>query len=58
VLARERLRVVERAREHVDMLRPPTLPSTTAALRFVAGSFARCIGEPLNAARTVRRVGT
>jgi hypothetical protein len=28
----------------------PTLPSTTAALRFIAGSFARSIGEPLNAA--------
>jgi hypothetical protein len=28
----------------------PTLPNTTAALRFRPGSFARFIGEPRNAA--------
>ena len=28
----------------------PTLPSTTAALRFIADSFARLIGEPRKAA--------
>jgi hypothetical protein len=28
-----------------------TSPSTTAASRFIAGSFARCIGEPLHAVR-------
>jgi hypothetical protein len=29
----------------------PTLPNTTAALRFIIGSLARFIAEPLNAAR-------
>jgi hypothetical protein len=28
----------------------PTLPSTTVTLRFIAGSFARFLGEPLSAA--------
>jgi hypothetical protein len=28
----------------------PTLPNTTAAFRFIPRSFARFIGEPLNAA--------
>ena len=33
----------------------PTLPSTTAALRFMEGSLARFIGEPRNAARYASR---
>ncbi len=50
MLAHERLVVLERAHEHVQVVRRPTLPSTTAALRVNPRSLARFIGEPLNAA--------
>ena len=50
MLAHQRLVVLQRALEHIDVVHRADVAEHTAAFRFSPHSFARFIGEPLNAA--------
>jgi hypothetical protein len=50
VLAHERLRAVERAREHVHLVGGADVAQRDRPVALHGGSFARFIGEPVNAA--------